>query len=231
VDRGDYYRSSAIVAQDADFVLVHGSLPVSRMQISLPIFEHVKIEHCTVSTGWDDKGCGGRQERRALMATGYTQLELDTLLAILDETAPQPPSKLDKLEAPRVTALRIAITDKGAFLNLETKGGELNVWAAKEMAGAISLSSDEYGWSKKKFKPEPSDHLKEPMPTDLEAAAGVHSLATHGEPSGLLVRFAIGNPIKHRTLFFPRTAALEVMIGIGKGGTIAKWWNPDDDSN
>jgi hypothetical protein len=166
------------------------------------------------------------------MATGYTQLELDTLLAILDETAPQPPSKLDKLEAPRVTALRIAITDKGAFLNLETKGGEtglywLNVWAAKEMAGAISLSSEEYGWSKKKFKPEPSDHLKELEPDDLVSATAVHSLATYGEPAGMIVRFAIGNPIKHRTLFFPRTAALEVMMGIGKGGTIATWWDDE----
>ena len=75
------------------------------------------------------------------MATGYTQLELDTLLAILDETAPQPPSKLDKLEAPRVTALRIAITDKGAFLNLETKGGETGLYHIDAKGETASLTN------------------------------------------------------------------------------------------
>jgi hypothetical protein len=164
------------------------------------------------------------------MATGYTQAELDMLLAMVDEAAPKPPTKLDMIEAPRVTAMRIAITDKGALLNLETKGGDAavywcNVWVAKELAGAIGICSDEFTWAKRGFKPAPSDHLKEAEPVDLNSAADVHSVATYGEPSGMLVRFAIGKPIKHRTLYFARNSALEVMMGIGNGGTNAKWWD------
>lgn len=168
-----------------------------------------------------------------MIATGFTQSELDTLLAIMDELVPPLPTKLDKIEAARVTALRIAITDKGALLHIETKGGEtglywLNVWVAKELAGAISFSSDAYNWAMRGLKPNPSDHMKEPTPTDLNTAADVHSLATYGEPSGVIVRFAIGNPITHRTLYLPRVAALEVMMGLGQGGTKAEWWNEED---
>jgi hypothetical protein len=167
------------------------------------------------------------------MATGFTQAELDMLLAIIDEVAPPPPTKLDKIEAPKVTALRIAITDKGALLNIETKGGEtcmywLNVWVAKELAGAISFSSDAYNWAKRGLKPNPSDHIKVPEPSDLNAAAAIHSVATYGEPSGVIARFAIGNPIKYRTLYLPRTAALEIMMGLGNGGTQAQWWTEED---
>jgi len=167
------------------------------------------------------------------MATGYTQAELDALLAVMDKAVPPLPSKLDKIEAARVTALRIAITDKGALLNIETKGGDTgfywcNVGVAKELAGAISVCSSEFHWSKRGLKPEPSDHIREPERADLGSAADIRSLATYGEPSGILVRFAIDNPVKHRSLFFPRTAALEVMMGLGNGGTIAQWWTEED---
>jgi hypothetical protein len=100
------------------------------------------------------------------MATGFTQAELDALLDILDQATPPIPNKIDKIEALKVTAMRIAITDKGALINLETKGPAsglywFNCWAAKEFATAVSLPSDEYGWGKKSFKPQPSDHLRE----------------------------------------------------------------------
>lgn len=163
------------------------------------------------------------------MATGYTQIELDALEDILDSLAPPIPTMSNKNEALKVTAMRTGIADKGAIFNFETKGGAgemywLNCTVARELATAVSYASSAFEWSGRGFKVTGSDHLREPKPEDVASAAEVLSLSTFAVPKGLLVRFAIGQPVKHLLLFFPRNAALEIMLGIGQGGTRAQWW-------
>ena len=44
----------------------------------------------------------------------------------------------------------------------------------------------------------------------------------------MLVGLAVGNPIRHQTLYLSRKATLEIMLGIGNSGTIAEWWTEAD---
>jgi hypothetical protein len=164
------------------------------------------------------------------MATGYTQHELDTLLAIMDESVPPVPTSKEKHDAPRVTAMRAAGTDKGAIFNIETKGGMteifwFNCWTAKGLAGAISFASRTYGWVIRGLVPQSSDHLKAPERTDI--ATEVLSSASLGDRSGILVRLAVGQPIRHKLLFFPTRAALELVLAVAQGGNTAGWWDED----
>jgi hypothetical protein len=165
------------------------------------------------------------------MATGYTQSELDTLLQIMDAAVPPIPSIHDTCKAARVKAMRMAVTDRGALFNLETVSGTglywLNCWVTKELAGAISYASQSYGWAKRGMKPEPSGHLKDPQPADLNSAADVVSLSSLGDPEGMRVRFAVADPVKYLTLFFPVRAALEAMLCITEGGMRAAWWDDE----
>jgi hypothetical protein len=108
--------------------------------------------------------------RSRLMATGYTQTELDALLLILEDTVPLVPSKRDKKDAGHVTATRLAVTEKGVLCNFETNDSKqeiysVNVWVAKELAAAISAASRSFGWLKPGVAPALSDHLVQPKQT------------------------------------------------------------------
>jgi hypothetical protein len=82
-----------------------------------------------------------------------------------------------------------------------------NCWAAKEFASAINFCSQSYGWQSDGMKPAPSDHLRAPEPADLGEELEVTSLATLGEPGGLLIRLAINKSRRHVLLFFTANAA------------------------
>jgi hypothetical protein len=124
------------------------------------------------------------------------------------------------------------VRKKGLLLNLETKDGTtelfwLNCWVAKELAGAINFASQQYGWAKRGMTPEPHDHLKQPQQGDLNGAVDIRSLSTSGVPAGMLVRFAVGNPVGHLTLYFPRNAALEILSYVVRCGAEAAWWDDE----
>ena len=165
------------------------------------------------------------------MATEYTKEELDALMHIMNEAVPPVPDGGDKRAAAHIIAIKAAGTDKGVIFNIETKTGEtepfwFHCWVSKEIAGAISCASQSYGWAKRGLTPRPSDHLLMPARADIATAIEVLSLSTLGNPSGILVRLAVGRPIKHR-VFIPVRAALEVALAVTQGGTVAEWWDPD----
>ena len=164
------------------------------------------------------------------MATGYTKAELDMLLHIMDEAVPPIPIDAAKTIALRVTAMRASGTEKGLLLNLESKDGTaelfwLNCRVAKELAGAINFASQQYGWAKRGMTAEPHDHLKQPQQEDLNSAIDVLSLSTSGIAAGILVRFAVGEPVHHLTMYFPRNAALEILSYVVRCGAEAAWWD------
>jgi hypothetical protein len=166
------------------------------------------------------------------MATGYTQVELDVLSAIMDRMVPPVPTHKEKRAAPRVTAMRAAGTHKGAVFNIQVRGrgSEIfwfNCWTAKEMAGAISFTSQTYGWANRGLIAKPCDHLKAPKITDIETATEVLSLSTLGESSGILVRLAVGSPVTYRLLYFPARSGLEFALAVARGGNTAGWWDAD----
>jgi hypothetical protein len=166
------------------------------------------------------------------MATGFTQTELDVLLAVMDRLVPPIPTDDDRAKAQRVTATRTAGTDKGIIVNIETKRGKnelfwFNVWVAKEMAAAISFASRAHEWSKRRYKLVPCDHLHKPEVEDLADAPDVLSLSTFASHGGILMRLAIGRPSMHVAMFFPISAALELMNCAVQAGTLATWWGDD----
>jgi hypothetical protein len=130
--------------------------------------------------------------------------------------------------------MRAAGTEKGILVNIEAKRAEpemfwFNCWAAKELAGPIIFCSQSYGWQSRGMKPAPSDHLRAPQPADLGEALEVTSLATSGEPGGLLVRLAINKSRRHALLFFTANAALEIMSYVVRAATDAHWWDSGTD--
>ena len=166
------------------------------------------------------------------MATGYTKDELDLLLHIMENEEPPVPEDDEKRVAPKVKALKGAGTDKGAVFNIDItrSGTELfwfNCWVAKELAGAISYASQTYGWGKRDLSPKPSGHLRIPERSEVTIATEVLSLSALGDSNGILVRLAVGQPIKYRLLFFPAHVALEIALAIVQGGKVAEWWGPD----
>jgi hypothetical protein len=166
------------------------------------------------------------------MATGWTQAELDALCALMEALTPEVPCDADKHRAARVTAMRVAGTEKGLLFNFEMKGGHtdlfwLNCWVAKELAGAINVANQAYGWLKRGLSPAPSQHLRPPTTDDLPDGADVISLATLAEPGGMLVRLVIERQPQHRLMFFPVKACLEILSAVGQGGNAAGWWGSD----
>ena len=166
------------------------------------------------------------------MATGYTQVELDALLLIMEDVVPSVPSKRDKKDAPRVTGMRLSGTDKGILANFETTGGRqeiywLNCWVAKEVAAAVSHASNSYGWPKRGLAREDNKHIRQPKRVHLATAIGVNSLSTSAEFTGMLVRFAVQHRIRSVTLFLPAAKALEAMLAIVQAGQKAEWWDDD----
>lgn len=166
------------------------------------------------------------------MATGWTRAQLDELAAIMESATPPPPSKYDKWEAVRISAARAAGTDKGALFIFEAGNGSkaiywLHCWVAKELAGAINIASQNYGWWKRKFLPDPDENLRYPQPDDLSLAGEDISLSTYADPGGIIVRFAVGENATPHTMFFPVRTALETMRSITTGGESAGWWDKD----
>jgi hypothetical protein len=166
------------------------------------------------------------------MATGYTQAELDALLAAMDGLVPPVPTAKDRARARRVAAVRATGTDRGILVNIETKGGEpqlfwLNCWVAKELAAAINFAAQTYSWSTQGFKPTSSDHLRAPEKEDMKGAAKVFSLSMCGSSGGMLMRFAIGRPPKDRAMFFQPNAALEITKYVARGAVEAAWWDKE----
>jgi hypothetical protein len=166
------------------------------------------------------------------MATGWTQVELDQLFAIMEDAMPPIPTNFEKLEAPVVTAMRVALTDREIIFNIETRGGAtslyaLNCWVAKLLAGEISVPMDRFNWAKEGERPASSDHIRDPEPSDLLNVPQVVSLAAYSEREGLVVRLAIGETAKLQTLYLPVNLAMEAMRAIGQGGTTAGWWIDD----
>jgi hypothetical protein len=167
------------------------------------------------------------------MATGYTQAELDDLLEAMESIIPPVPTAADRARAVRVAAMRAAGTERGMILNIEAKQGGaemfwLKCWVAKELAGAIYLASQHYGWSKQRFTPLSSDHLKAPEIEDLTGAANVRSLSAYGARGGVVARLAVAREL-HTTLFFPKKAALEIMNYVVRCGNEAGWWDSEFD--
>ncbi len=165
------------------------------------------------------------------MATGFTQSELDSLMHAMDSEVPGIPRRADKILADAVNAMRVAGTEKGALFAFEFKGGAteqfwLHVWVAKELAAACNGVASEFEWPKRGLTPEPSDHIREPRIEDVADAAQVISLATNADRDGMLVRFAIGQRSRSRTLYLPVSAALTVLSSIATGAATAEWWDP-----
>jgi hypothetical protein len=166
------------------------------------------------------------------MATGYTQLQLDVLLAIMDRMVPPVPTHKEKRNAARVIAVRAAGTDKGAVFNIQVPGRKsemfwFNCLAAKELAATIGFASQTYGWANRGLLASPSDHLKGPEIADIATATEVLSLSTLAESSGILVRLAVGQPTTRRLFYFSARIALEVALAVAQGGNTAGWWGVD----
>jgi hypothetical protein len=166
------------------------------------------------------------------MATGWTQVELDQLFAIMEDAMPPIPTNFEKLEAPVVTAMRVALTDREIIFNIETRGAgtslyALNCWVAKLLAGEISVPMDRFNWAKEGDRPTSSHHIRDPEPSDLLNVPQVVSLAAYSEREGLVIRLAIGETAKLQTLYLPVNLAMEAMRAIGQGGTTAGWWIDD----
>jgi hypothetical protein len=166
------------------------------------------------------------------MSTGYTRAELDALYSAMDESVPPVPTKSAKASARHVVAMRAAGTDRGIIVHVQIRDAEaemlwLNCWVATELAAAINLASEHYGWDQRDWKPAPHDHLRPPRAEDLSGVSEVLSLSTSGEPGGLTVRFAIAKSKRPMTLFFGVSGALEIRSLVAVAGTEAGWWDDE----
>jgi hypothetical protein len=169
------------------------------------------------------------------MTTGYTREQLARLESEMDEYAPRIPTRADKIDAPRIVAMRAEGTNLGVLINFEFEGGRalvfwLHVVTASELAGAIAEAAKTYGWVSQWMGAAPADHLAPLTPENLKAALALASLSTRAVPTGLLANFfisAYGEVGATMIYFFPIQAAMEVATIIVSAGETAGWWGTD----
>lgn len=169
------------------------------------------------------------------MATGWTQEQLNYLRREMEENAPPIPTKADKKNASRVTAMRASGTELGVVFNFGFKAGKsllmaFNCVVAREFAGAINETGRILGWQKRGLSPAPAEHLLFPRPEDLESAIKVAALATDSTAGGITANFYVpeyGAAPGTVPIFFPVKAALEVLTTVASAADAADWWATD----